>query len=108
MLAAITIIKALAQKGSKVYDEVKSYHQTRTALKTPRKKALAGIARLQRRYPEAETIDGVKIWLSRKSWVLVRPSGTEDSVRISAEATSEKESQEIVRSFSRKLQELSR
>jgi len=108
MLAAITIIKALAQKGSKVYDEVKSYHQTRTALKTPRKKALAGIKRLQKRYPEAETIDGVKIWLSRKSWVLVRPSGTEDSVRISAEAASEKESQEIVKSFSKKLQELSR
>jgi len=108
MLAAITIIKALARKGSRAYDEVKSYHQTRTALKAPRKKALAGIKRLQRKYPEAETVDGVKIWLSRRSWVLLRPSGTEDSIRISAEAASEKESQDIVKSFSKKLQELSR
>jgi len=108
MLAAATIIRGIAQKGPKIYDQVKGYHQTRVAVKLARSRAAAGMKRLQKKYPGAETIDGVKVWLSRKSWVLVRPSGTEDSIRISAEATSPKESRDIVKSFSKKLRELSR
>ncbi len=108
MLAAITIIKAIAGKGLKAYDEVKSYHQTRVSLKIARTKALSGLKRLQKKYQGAETIDGIKVRLSSKSWVLIRPSGTEDTIRISAEAVSQKESQEIAKSFSRKLQGLSR
>jgi len=107
MLAAMTIIKSIKERGLKAYEEVKTYHQTRVALKVKRTKGLAALKRLQKKYPGAETIDGIKVRLSGRSWVLIRPSGTEDVIRISAEAVTQKESMEIANSFSRKLQGLS-
>jgi phosphomannomutase/phosphoglucomutase len=38
---------------------------------------------------KTETIDGVKIWFDKDSWLLVRPSGTEPLLRIYAESFDE-------------------
>lgn len=108
MLAALTIIRGLKQRGRKVYREVKSYHQERVALQLPRPKALRAIKALASKSRGADTTDGVKLWLSKKSWVLVRVSGTEDLVRVSAEAETASGAAQIARSFSAKLKELSK
>jgi phosphomannomutase len=108
MLAAIVIVRALKQKGSKAYDSVPVYHQERVALALPRAKVLRGISRLAAKYEDADTTDGVKVSLSKRSWVLARPSGTEDIVRVSAEAESEAKAAQIAKSFAAKLKELSK
>jgi phosphoglucosamine mutase len=44
---------------------------------------------------EINTIDGVRLTFNDGSWVLVRPSGTEDYVRITLEAKTEEKAEYI-------------
>jgi len=107
MLAALSIITALKKKGRKFYDSVPVYHQTRVALAISKARALRGIGKLGASYEGADPTDGLKIFLPNRSWVLLRPSGTEDVVRVSAEAPSEEKAKKIVGTFSKRLKELS-
>jgi phosphomannomutase len=52
--------------------------------------------------------DGIKIRVSKHSWVLMRTSGTEDLVRVSAEAETAKEALRNAKTFAARLVELSR
>jgi phosphomannomutase len=106
VLAALIIIKALKQKGRKVYEGVKSFQQSRVAIQLQRAKALRAIKILASKSQGADTTDGVKIWLPKRSWVLVRASGTEDLVRVSAEAETAARAEEITHTFSTKMKEL--
>jgi phosphomannomutase len=108
MLAALTIIRGIKTKGSRGFREIKNYSQTRLATPLIRARAVRAIREIQKTHRNVETIDGVKIRLSPKSWVLIRPSGTEDVVRVSAEAPTAKESKRIAESFLKRLKELSR
>jgi phosphomannomutase len=107
MLAALLIIRALKESGPRFYDSVASYHQVRGALPMPRKKIAKVMTKLTKNHSDADTTDGVKIKLGRNSWVLVRPSNTEDVVRVSAEAESEEKAAEIEESHLRELEGLS-
>ena len=108
MLAALAIIRELKGRGEEFFDSVPVYHQERSVLEVPKARALKGIRKLAAEYREADLTDGFKVPLSRKSWVLVRPSGTEDAVRVSAEADTADGAARIVRAFSKKMKELSR
>jgi phosphomannomutase len=108
MLAALVIIKALKENGQKFYGSVRSYNQERGALRMPRQKALRAVKALARSHKGADTTDGVKIWLSRKSWVLIRPSNTEDVMRVSAEAETPKGAVAILKKYMERVRELSK
>jgi phosphomannomutase len=108
MLAALLIVEALKEEGRRVYSSVPSYHQERIAFQAPRRKALEGLKELARRSGDADTEDGVKVRLSRRSWVLVRPSNTEDLVRVSAEAETESAAKRLAAEYARKVKELSK
>jgi len=108
MLAALSIITALKRQGRSFYESVPVYQQERVALRIPKAKALKGIKRLASQYDGADSTDGLKIMLPDRSWVLIRPSGTEDVVRVSAEAPSSEKASLIGKSFAKKLKELSR
>ncbi|MDA4127241.1 MAG: hypothetical protein OK452_08600 [Thaumarchaeota archaeon] len=107
MLAALAIIRALKQRGRSFYDSVPVYQQERMAMEMPRTKALKGIKKLASKYDEADLTDGFKLILPEHSWVLVRPSGTENVVRVSAEARTSDAAARIAKSFVKKLRELS-
>ncbi|MDV3294077.1 MAG: hypothetical protein LYZ70_07385 [Nitrososphaerales archaeon] len=107
MLAALVIIRALKSGGQKFYGTVRSYYQERGALPMPRQKALRAVKALARSGKAADLTDGVKVRLAGKSWVLVRPSNTEDVVRVSAEAGTAKEAAKIVKTYIRRVKELS-
>jgi len=107
MLAALSIIRALKREGRKFYESVPVYQQERVALTVPKARALKGIRKLSARYEGADLTDGLKISLPDRSWVLIRPSGTEDVVRVSAEAPSSEKASQLVKSFAKKLKELS-
>jgi phosphomannomutase len=107
MLAALAIIRALKQKGRSFYDSVPVYQQERIAVEMPKTKAQKGIKKLGGKYDEADLTDGFKMILPGHSWVLIRPSGTENVVRISAEARTSEAAAQIAKSFAKKLRELS-
>ncbi len=108
MVAAVVIAGALKKRGRRVYDSVPSYHQARVALRISRAKARQAIKKLANKYDDPDQTDGVKITLEGRSWVLLRPSGTEDLVRVSAEAPAEVKARAIAGSFASKLREMSR
>ena len=107
MLAAITIAKAIKKKGSRVLDQAPSYHQVRLKFTLERKKALAAIKKMQKENPGADMLDGIKINVSRRSWVLIRASGTEDIIRVSAESASLEEAKQLADSYLERLKRLS-
>lgn len=108
MLAALLIVRGLKEDGRKFYSSVKSYHQERRTVRLPRAEAARAVRALARGAKEADTLDGVKVRLSQTSWVLVRPSNTEDLVRISAEAGTQSEARRIVDEYSQKVRKVSR
>ena len=107
MLAALAIIRALKRKGRGFYESVPAYSQERVALELPRAKALQGIRRLAKMQDNPDLTDGLKVMLPNRSWVLIRPSGTEDVVRVSAEAKTSEEAVRVAKAYARKLKELS-
>ncbi len=99
MVAAALIVGAIKRKGTKVYGQVKSYHIAREKMGMPRKKALYAVKKLQKENPGADALDGLKIRTSSSSWVLIRVSNTEDGVRVSAEAPSMKDAEQLAHSY---------
>jgi len=108
MLAALLIVGGLKEEGLKFYSNVRSYCQERSTVRMPRGKALSAVRALARNSKGADTTDGVKIPLSKRSWVLVRPSNTEDVVRVSAEAETQSKAEKIVCEYSEKIRGLSK
>jgi phosphomannomutase / phosphoglucomutase len=52
------------------------------------------------------TIDGVKIWFSDNSAILIRPSGTEPVFRLYAEAKNQERASKLVKEYTEKLQKI--
>lgn len=107
MLAAVAIARELKRRGRRFFGSVPSYSQERVALGIPKAKALKGIKKLAAEYKDADLTDGFKLVLPKRAWVLVRPSGTEDVVRVSAEAPRADDAGRIAKTFSKRLKELS-
>jgi phosphomannomutase/phosphoglucomutase len=51
-------------------------------------------------------IDGIKVWIPPKSWILIRPSGTEPIFRILAEAPTKGQAIRIVNEYKLKLSQI--
>jgi len=108
MLAATVIIRALRLKGRGAYESVPVYHQERVTVSISKSKAQKVFKMLASKYSDADLTDGVKIALPRRSWVLMRASGTEDLVRVSAEAETAQDALKNARTFASRLVEMSR
>jgi phosphomannomutase/phosphoglucomutase len=52
------------------------------------------------------TIDGVKIWFSDNSAILIRPSGTEPVFRLYAEAKNQEKALTLVEDYSSRLKKI--
>jgi phosphomannomutase len=103
LVAAALIVGALKRRGTRVYGQVRSYHIAREKMGMPRKKGLEAVRKLQKENPGADALDGLKIKTSGSSWVLIRVSNTEDGVRVSAEAPSLKEAEQLAHSYALKV-----
>ncbi|MDA4120696.1 MAG: phosphoglucosamine mutase, partial [Thaumarchaeota archaeon] len=79
---------------------VPKFFQAKTKLEVNRKKVDAVMRAIERQAKgEVERVDGVKIWTDEKSWVLVRPSGTEPIVRIFAESDTQEKADQLLKKF---------
>lgn len=108
MLAALSIIRGIQRLGHRFFDSVPVYAQERAALRLPKMAARRAIRKLSSDYEDADRTDGLKVSLGGKAWVLIRPSGTEDVVRVSAEARTPAKASQIVKMYSKKLKGLAR
>jgi phosphomannomutase/phosphoglucomutase len=81
-------------------DKVKCPHNQKTSLL---KKLLSELDHLN-----PETIDGVKLWFSDKSSILIRPSGTEPLYRLFAEAITKERASTLVKEYRQKLVQFTR
>jgi phosphoglucosamine mutase len=87
------MIDEAAKPLSKLADDVPEYPVVRDKIRCPNAKKVAVMRRVATRAKKAFegvgkvlTIDGVRLTLDDGAWVLIRPSGTEPYIRITAEA----------------------
>ena len=64
------------------------------------------IETLKQENPNADTTEGIKIIIDEKSWVMIRPSGTEPIVRVYAEANSQKQLDELMSEYIQKIKSI--
>ena len=81
---------------------VPRYHQAKTKVQVPPRKVEAVMRAVERQAKgTVEKVDGIKLWASEHSWVLIRPSGTEPIVRVFAEAESQDGADQLVKKFAK-------
>ncbi|MFQ6135278.1 MAG: phosphoglucosamine mutase, partial [Nitrososphaerales archaeon] len=109
VLASMLVAKVVKQFGGlkSVIDGLPKYHSLRERIKCRRGDALRLVKTLaEEEAGDIDTTDGVKIRRRDGSWVLVRPSGTEDIVRISVEAKTEGEASELMKCYVGKISKM--
>jgi phosphoglucosamine mutase len=117
-LAGVRILKLIDEAGkslSELADEVPSYPLVRIKVRCPNEKKAATMkkfgVRSKKEFPEAVdalTIDGIRLSFKDGSWILVRPSGTEPYIRITAEGKTREKAQKNARKASKLLKSLIR
>lgn len=100
------LLECLASKGMSFSKAlafvVPRFFQNKTKVEVNPKKVDVVIRSVERQAKgEVEKVDGVKVWTGDRSWVLVRPSGTEPIIRIFSEAETQEESELLVRRFAK-------
>lgn len=105
-----TITQMIRSEGSlkNILSQFSNYYQDRTNVKIDRSLGPVILREIAKMEPDADTTDGVKLFPGSKSWVLIRPSNTENVIRVSAEAKSQQRANELVKDYSRKISTIAR
>ena len=97
-LAACKLVELAAERGplSTLVTGIETYPIRRTSLEVEDKAAVMDRVRehVHERYDDVETLDGVSITVD-DGWMLVRASGTQPIVRVTAEARTESRAEEL-------------
>ena len=81
---------------------VPRYYQAKTKVEVGRRGVDAVMRAVERQAKgEVERTDGIRLWTSEHSWVLVRPSGPEPIMRIFGEAETQEAADQLVKKFER-------
>ena len=106
ILSSVLMLKMLEERRSelsRLLEKVPQYPILREKIECPRMLKEKVMQRIEREidsvfpnFKEKLTVDGVRLSLS-EGWVLVRPSGTEPLIRITAEAERREVADEIMR-----------
>ncbi len=110
-MAALLIANIVAATGeplSKLFSELPKYYHEKRSVPCPHslKSMVLDIIKNEIKGVKVETIDGVKVWFSDGSWVLLRPSGTEPLFRIYAESKDPQQVKNIADDAERKLRKI--
>jgi phosphomannomutase/phosphoglucomutase len=98
------MLEFLAKKGIKLSDALKSlpsYYQFKAKfeLRDANKDKVMRFIEENVKGIKIERIDGVKVWSDEKTWILIRPSGTEPIIRMFAESDSKEKLERIVKRY---------
>jgi phosphomannomutase/phosphoglucomutase len=96
------------KKLSKLIAEQPQYFIEKGKIECPEDKKETVLKKLLEQVKGANlsTIDGVKIWFEDKSAILVRPSGTEPTYRLYAEAQNQDKASKLIKDYTNKLKEI--
>ena len=105
-MATALMLECLAGRGmsfSKALSfVVPRFYQAKTKVEAGPKKVEAAMKSVERQAKgEVDRTDGIKVWTDERSWVLVRPSGTEPVVRIFAESETQEGADQLVKRFTK-------
>lgn len=110
-MSAAKVLEIVAKHGSlsDLLDRIPSYSQYKTKTRCPDERKQDVMCRLAAtaKGDRIDTTDGVKVF-SGKSWVLVRPSGTEPIFRVFSEARTPEEARDIAESYKERVEGLVR
>ncbi|MGC9060207.1 MAG: phosphoglucosamine mutase [Thermoplasmata archaeon] len=111
-MAAAKMLEILAKTGrtlSELIDSLPKYAQIKTKVECPENKKDVALRKLVEYYKgeKIDTTDGVKI-LFEKSWVLIRPSGTEPIYRVYAEAENTEKARKLSEENRKLIEEIIR
>jgi phosphomannomutase len=106
--ASTMITRMIKSEGSlsSITSGFKKYFQDRAKLEIDTALTQKILQSLSQTESDVDVTDGVKVRRSAKSWVLVRGSNTENVIRVSAESDSEARSSELVKEFSKKINDI--
>jgi phosphomannomutase/phosphoglucomutase len=104
----LNIMAKTGRKLSKLLNELPRYYLEKDKIKCPNEKKQRILKKLitKVKHLNPEIIDGVKLWFSDKSSILIRPSGTEPIYRFYAEARTREKASMLVKEYKQKLQEI--
>lgn len=104
----LNIMAETGEKLSKLVAEQPQYFIEKGKIECPDEKKEVLLQKLfeQVKGENISTIDGVKIWFSDNSAILIRPSGTEPVFRLYAEAKSQEKALKLVEDYSLRLKKI--
>jgi phosphomannomutase/phosphoglucomutase len=89
-MTSVLLLEAMSKSGkplSEMLNSLPSYYQQKTKFECAHEKVPGVMERIATHAKgKVETIDGIKIWVDDKTWILLRPSGTEPVLRVFAES----------------------
>jgi len=110
MLIPLKIAEILSKQNkslSELVDGIPSLHKRKIAVETPDMIKFEVISQLHTQlsetYTELTSVDGIGIPIDKDSWVLIRASNTGPKIRITVEAESESQADELLLKFKKEL-----
>ena len=103
------MLELLAESGRRLTQEIvdlPTSFTTKDKVSCSREEAKSLIDKLKEEFPESDTTDGIKILINQKSWVMIRPSGTEPIIRIYAESESQQKLESLMSEFIQKTKSI--
>ncbi|MGA2875149.1 MAG: phosphoglucosamine mutase [Nitrososphaerales archaeon] len=105
------VLETLAFKRmsfSKALAELQTFYQKKSKFECPNDKKRRVMTILEEKSSKEgrmDRTDGLKIWVDQKSWILLRPSGTEPLIRVFAESDTEEKLESIYRKYEAMVEE---
>ncbi|MEM2136828.1 MAG: phosphoglucosamine mutase [Candidatus Methanomethylicia archaeon] len=110
-MATAIMLETMAMEGeplSKLISRLPIYYSVKRKISCPNKYKEIVVERITKLIENEniwriDKLDGVKAWLNKDLWILIRASGTEPIIRIYSEAKSMEEAEEIARIYEERL-----
>ena len=109
LMTLALVLDLLASSEKTVSEEIEALppsFTTKDKISCSEDEAKKIIDTLKQENPNADTTEGIKILIDEKNWVMIRPSGTEPIVRIYAEASSQKQLDELMSEHIQKIKSI--
>lgn len=113
-MATALILEIMAENGEKLSDlilKLPKYYSVKRRVECPNHMKRNVIEKITEEFKHEnilrmETIDGVKAWIDKDTWILIRASGTEPIVRLYVEAKEFENSEFLASKYEEKLKSL--
>ena len=108
ILLILNIMAKTGRKLSQLLNELPRYYLEKDKMECPNEEKTLALKKLVAKVKQLnpETVDGVKLWFTDKSSILIRPSGTEPIYRFYAEAKTKERASSLVKEYKRILQQI--